>query len=205
MAFFVGLDLGKKHDHTAIAVVERVDVARPYGEPELRGLEIRWLERVPLGTPYPVVVARVREIVRRVSLLDSCVLVVDGTGVGTPVVDLLRAAGLGCELTPVTITGGERSRQTGSEWSVPKMELIAGMQVLLDQGMLRIAADLRETGALVEELLDMKMRESGRGRVSAGADGAGEHDDLAVAVSLACWRAKRGVRGMVGTRRLNGI
>jgi hypothetical protein len=29
------------------------------------------------------------------------------------------------------------------------------------------------------------------GRVRLGADGCGEHDDLVIALALACWRAKR--------------
>ena len=38
----------------------------------------------------------------------QCELVVDATGVGAPVVDMLRAAGLGCDISSVTITGGEK-------------------------------------------------------------------------------------------------
>jgi predicted NBD/HSP70 family sugar kinase len=83
--FYLGLDLGKKHDHTAIVIVERS------GEELL----VRHLERVGLGTPYTAVVARILEIVRRIG---QCAVVVDGTGVGEPVVDALRRAGLGCEL-----------------------------------------------------------------------------------------------------------
>ena len=102
--FYLGLDLGKKHDHTAVAIVER------RGE----SLLVRHLERVALGTPYTGVVARVQEIVERTECEGRCAVVVDGTGVGEPVVDVLRRAGLGCEITAVTITGGEReSRSRG--------------------------------------------------------------------------------------------
>jgi hypothetical protein len=40
--------------------------------------------------------------------------------------------------------------------------------------------------------------------VRLGADGCGEHDDLVIALALACWRAKRGQIGF-GTGRLTGI
>src|SRR5690349_21568435 len=106
--FYLGLDLGKKHDHTAIAIVERRRVSA--GD----WLLVRHLERVPLGTPYPGVVARVREIVERVAQKGQCAVAVDGTGVGEPVVEALRRAGLGCEITAVTITGGERQSRAGS-------------------------------------------------------------------------------------------
>ena len=185
--------MGQKRDHAAIAVVERTEF-----------FLVRHLERIPLGTPYPDVAARVREVVQDEKLAGQCALAVDGTGVGAPVVDLLRAGRLGCDLSAVTITGGERESQSGGVWSVPKRDLIAGVQVLLEQGELRIARDLREAGALVRELLDVRITMAGGGRIRLGADGFGEHDDLVIALALACWRAKRKQIGF-GTRRLPGI
>jgi hypothetical protein len=71
-------------------------------------------------------------------------------------------------------------------------DLIAGAQVALDNGELRIARRLKELGSLVRELVNVRMTDSpGMGRVRIGADGGGEHDDLVIAVALACWRAKR--------------
>lgn len=91
-------------------------------------------------------------------------------------------------------------------FSVPKRDLIAGVQVLLEQGELRIARDLRDTGALVRELLDVRMTMSSAGRVRLGADGAGEHDDLVIALALACWMAKRKPRPVVqGKTRIPGL
>ena len=202
--FFIGIDLGQKRDHTAIAVVERVEAWRPYGPSEFRGLDVRWLERVPLGTAYPVVVERVRQMVRHAELEGNCSVTVDGTGVGTPVVDLLRTAGLRCELIPVTITGGEKESANGSGWNVPKRDLIATLQVLLEKNELRVAKELEEAGSLVRELLDVKSRETGGGKARLGAEGTGEHDDLVIALALACWRARKW-RSMQGGGRLNGI
>jgi hypothetical protein len=187
--YYVGLDLGQKRDHAAIAVVESGDY-----------FEVRHLERMPLGTPYPAVVARVREMEQDEKLRGCCALAVDGTGVGAPVVDLLRGAGLGCELAAVTITGGERESLNGNVWSVPKRDLIAGVQLLLEQGELRIARGLREAGSLVRELLDVRMTMAGGGRMRLGAEGCGEHDDLVIALALAVWRGKRKV-GTIGYGR----
>jgi hypothetical protein len=202
--FYVGLDLGQRRDHSAIAVVEKIERLRPYGPSEFHRLLVRHLERVPLGTPYTAVVARIREIVQHPQLRGDCSLVVDGTGVGAPVVDGLRAARLGCELCAVTITGGDHEHSHDGAWSVPKRDLIAGIQVLLERGELRIAKALLEAGSLVRELLDMRITMAGNGRVRLGADGFGEHDDLVIAVALSCWRARRMQIGM-GTSRLPGI
>ena len=202
--FYIGLDLGQRRDHSAIAVLERLERLRPYGPSVFDRLLVRYLERVPLGTPYTAVVARIREIVQHPELRGQCAVVVDGTGVGAPVVDGLRAARLGCELCAVTITGGDREHGHAGVWSVPKRDLIAGIQVLLERGELRIAKALLEAGSLVRELLDMRITMAGNGRVRLGADGFGEHDDLVIAVALSCWRARRMQIGM-GTSRLPGI
>jgi hypothetical protein len=43
------------------------------------------------------------------------------------------------------------------------------------------------------------------GRVRMGADGAGEHDDLAIALALACWKAQRARGISLGGGRLPGM
>jgi hypothetical protein len=58
-----------------------------------------------------------------------------------------------------------------------------------------------EAGTLVRELSAVEMRHRPGGVVRMGADGAGEHDDLVMAVALACWKAKR-KENSFGTRRL---
>jgi hypothetical protein len=113
--YFVGLDLGQSRDHSALAVVERADLILDeidhvtYARLKERQYRVRFLERVALGTPYPNVVERVREVVRAKPLAGRCTLVVDATGVGAPVVDLLQRAQLGCGIEAVILTGGSGS------------------------------------------------------------------------------------------------
>ena len=201
---YAGLDLGQRRDHSAIAVVERYELYR-YGQgPKLNHLAVRYLERLPLGTPYGDVVERVRKMTRAMREAGGCALAVDGTGVGAPVVEMLRGAGLGCEVTAVTITGGEKERHAGGWWSVPKLDLVAGLQLLVERGELRIARRLREAPALLREMADMKTTVGRGGHVRQAAEGTGEHDDLVTALGLACWRARRRTGGEVG-QRLPGI
>jgi hypothetical protein len=200
--YYLGLDLGQKRDHSAVAVVERIDRRMAFQGSRFERLVVRYVERMPLGLTYPKIVERVREIVRSEELAGDCALAVDATGVGAPVVDMLRAARLGCDLTAVAITGGERG--AGKD-SVPKRDLMAELQVLMEHGQLKIG-NLTESERLVRELTDVKMSFGCGGRVRMGADGYGEHDDLVIALALACWRAKRRLRpNGEGTRRLPGI
>jgi phage FluMu gp28-like protein len=178
--FIVALDLGKIHDHSAYVICE-------YCQGELL---IHAGERVPLGTPYTDVVEIMRKVLQSPRLRQRCTLVVDASGVGEPVVEMLRRADLGCGVTPVKITPGVMARagRSSGYQHVPKLDLMAGLQVALQEGTLKIAKKMKNAGSLVKGLMDVRVRVNG----SMGADGAGKHDDLVIAVALACWRAKRG-------------
>jgi hypothetical protein len=200
---FVGLDLGKTRDPSAIAVVEREEPRLAWMPSMPRRMEIRYLQRIPLGTPYTKVVERVCQIVRHQKLYARCRLVVDATGVGAPVVDLLKAARLDCPLTPVTIISGDRAHSYGENWHVPKTDLLTNLLVMLETGELTIPRRLGEAAALVRELSEVEVRHRPGGALRMGADGAGEDDDLVIAVALACWRASR-KENSFGTPRLPG-
>ena len=129
--------MGQRRDYSAVAVVERIETAG-YGFDHLHWMRtaegmpdewvVRHLERMALGTPYTAVTARVVEVVRNPKVRDDCRLVVDATGVGMPVVDMLRAAHPGCEMTAVVITGGTGERYDKGVWYVPKVDLLARLQ-----------------------------------------------------------------------------
>jgi hypothetical protein len=206
--YFVGLDLGQSQDHSALAVVEHVELiqedrdAVTYERRRERRCRVRFLERVALGTSYPAVVERVRTVVRRGAVAGRCTLVMDATGVGAAVLDLLRGAGLGCGIEPVILTGGERERYKAGAWRLPKRDLITGLRVMLEKRELGLSRRVAGADLLARELGAMASRATSSGRVSFGAWQAGEHDDLVVATALACWRARRKSGGIWGTRSL---
>src|SRR5215213_4734580 len=97
--FFVGLDLGQTSDYTAVCVaekrsppVERFLISGQPKRPIAVSYQVRHLMRLPLDTTYPAQVAAVATLLRTPPLPGQSLLVVDQTGVGRPVVDLLRAA-----------------------------------------------------------------------------------------------------------------
>jgi hypothetical protein len=80
--YFLGLDLGQRCDHTAVAILETGVDPGCY--------HLRYLERLKLNTHYTAVVNRVGELVRVTQLLGRCTVVGDATGVELPVLELLR-------------------------------------------------------------------------------------------------------------------
>src|SRR5262245_13775906 len=93
--YLAGLDLGRPHEFTALSVLERTEIPDPdNAERRVRHYAVRHLERLPPATPYPEVFARLTEVFAD-SPLRGSKLVVDYTGVGRPVLDMLRKAKVG--------------------------------------------------------------------------------------------------------------
>lgn len=179
----IGIDIGQKRDPTAICVVEveeRTDDTY---------FLVRHLERLALGTAYPQVATRVAVVVKQVRRRmseDGASLSVyaDATGVGLPVVDLLKAAGV--RVTPVLFTYGDKrtvDREQGRV-TLGKAWLVSRLQALLQSGRL-LLPDTSEARALAQELLDYEIKVSEDGDLKAGAFRVGSHDDLVTALGLA--------------------
>jgi hypothetical protein len=92
----------------------------------------------------------------------------------------------------------DRPRGEGGGWRVPKRDLVAVLQVLLQTGRLKIASALPDADTLQRELLAFEVKITSAANDTYGAWREGAHDDLVLAVALACWRGEqnrnRGVR-----------
>lgn len=134
----------------------------------------------------PQVVERVGAMLRDPQLANRSQLVVDATGVGKPIIDLLRNA----RLNPVAVTitaGASVVRADPTTYSVPKRDLAGTLQVLLQAGRLRIARDIPQSDILVDELLNFRVKislDSAHDRYEAWRES--QHDDLVLATALAC-------------------
>jgi hypothetical protein len=202
-SFFIGVDLGQAQDYTAIVIVEseRVDSGetRAWGDPIYHDeLRVVHAERFR-GVLYPDIAEKVRALKAEEKLRSSTyhrhnsvwtesypTVVVDRTGVGPAVTDLLKKSGV--SHVGVTITAGNRERGT----NVPKRNLVSALQVAFSTGRLKIAKGLELATVLKEELLNFKLKINvATGHDSYEAWREGEHDDLVLAAALAVWAADR--------------
>jgi hypothetical protein len=167
MKFVLGLDLGQRQDHSALAVLERVD------DGAYRRYECRHLHRVPLGTPYPRIVDDVKALLRRPPLVKQCRLVLDETGVGTAVCDMFSEAGM--PYTGITITGGVGWHRDGRHWLVSKHLLVSTVQKFLSSEALGVSKRLADAPLLREELRNFphstELRGGGHPRSAKAARG----------------------------------
>ena len=93
--YIIGLDLGQTHDYTALAIVT--------SSPGEDFLSLPHVQRFPLNVPYSDMIGAITRIVSKPPLIQA-LLVVDQTGVGRPVVDLLRQSVKVQRVIPITIT-----------------------------------------------------------------------------------------------------
>lgn len=183
-SFTLGLDLGFAADSTALAILERpARKEQPY--------QVRHLQRFLLGTPYTEIVPDVATLMRTPQLRGSF-LVVDQTGVGRPVVELLQRADIPGAVVPVTITAGmATTRQEDGSYHVAKKELVSVLQILLQSRRLKVARSLADAEVLVREMQNFRVKITASANETYEAWREGQHDDLVLAVALACWYAEQ--------------
>ena len=244
-SYYVGVDLGRVVDHTAIVILEEGVWVRDEGARETFGiavpiaggadvpsgsggagvgwlppaalvpqqlaharqenwqrgrpldppLAVRWLERIPLGTPYHQVIARVAALRSAEPLVSRpTALLVDESGVGGGVIEDFYRVGL----APfgITITAGHTPTASLADqtFHTPKRDLIGAAQNALQRRRLTIAPALPDAAALREELANFRVTigASGHDRYEAGGPAidwrqGGAHDDLVLALAMCVW------------------
>ncbi|MGE0821573.1 MAG: hypothetical protein AB7P18_05605 [Candidatus Binatia bacterium] len=180
--FFAGLDLGQATDYTALTIAEKIRDE----ETREASYHFRHIERMKLGTSYPQVVAHVKDVLDRKPLKGQTTLALDYTGCGRPVADMFRPAPF--PLYAISIHGGNTVTRDGLFVSVPKRDLVAVVQVLLQSGRLKIAEQLSHTELLISELQNFRVKiDPVTSHDSYAAWREQAHDDLVLAAALACW------------------
>jgi hypothetical protein len=198
--WFLGLDLGQRRDHSAVAVLDLSWI--PSGQCKLTYawlfepcLVLRGLERVPLGVSYEeihdIVAGKIEALEHRIVSETRVAaprkeIILDAGGPGPPMVDRLRGALRGgAGITPVIITGGKGENSlSGGYTGIPRRSLITRLLQMISSRCIRCPAGLDGWDDFVREFLDL----SGD---STQPDARGAHDDLVLATALAAWAAAR--------------
>jgi hypothetical protein len=179
--FYIGLDCGQAKDYSAVSILRR----------QGNRYDVVHLERLPLDMPYPQQIEYLFRI-RHKKPLDKAnvTLAIDYTGVGRPVVDLAQDRGL--NPLGIAITGGNTAswNEDKSRASVPKRDLISGLQIAAQNDRLKVASGMEFGPVLAEELQSFKVKIDPRtAHDSYGAWRDGQHDDLILSCAIALWVA----------------
>lgn len=183
---FSGLDLGAAKDSTALVCADRVPLETPTPRRRWR-YEVRGLKAWQLGTKYTQIAADLQSLYQTPQLAGS-VLVPDYTGVGRPVVDTLRSERVRARIVPVLTTSGSIPHEDSDSggWNVPKRDLVATLQVLLQHGLIVVERSLPLAERLRKEMAEFRVTISKARNETYGA-AASQHDDIVFALMLAVW------------------
>jgi hypothetical protein len=203
--WFIGFDVGQSVDYSAMVFVEQ----RKVSEQDLIRLDphdprmiedqlvlinvydVRHIERPPRGMSYVDQVKILKSRMVAPEITGSSVILVDQTGCGRPVIDMMRGSGVD-GIVPITITGGNSVTYGPDGFCVPKKELVAALQLFFQSGRIKIAASLPEAQMLKNEVLNFKVKVNPKtGSEAYEAWREGDHDDIVLALAMACWYAQR--------------
>ena len=192
------VDLGNQADYTAYSVIEAKEIYEPESH---EGIDrrvregrykytLRYLKRVGLGTSYPDIARDVKQKLENPKIRGA-ELVVDGTGVGLPVLQEMREIGL--DPTGICITGGETvgtwKSPSGSKlgYTVPKQNIVTVLQSTLSARRLSIPQGLENLNDFKRELMNFKVSLTKKGNEVYGAADDNIHDDLVMSVGIGIW------------------
>ena len=186
---YVGLDLGKRQDHTALAVLE---LRWQYGEKnyatnkvaEHPTLLLRYAARLALDTETTKIPRFVRDTLQRFAPntadpTRTDTLLIDATGNGHTVVELIRKDQIRARIIPICLTGGHKANFLKDGYqSLPRTDMVNSLKMLFELGHLELDQDAPGFHDVERELV--QFQPSGDQQ---------EHDDLVMAIAMAAWQA----------------
>jgi hypothetical protein len=209
------LELGKTSEGSAVALVELVDRPGSLGPAVLPAekarYEVRGLHRFTPGTEYGQITSGILDLLgsrsvadelnqKRVRLPDGRVQpmyskllwILDQTAVGKPIVDMVLEKFGRPYAYRVIFAGNHTENEVDGLHYIPKHLLISEIEVLLEEGRLKISDQQPLAPDLINELVNYKEKRSAP--VASTNDPWREqaHDDLVFAVGLACRRLRTG-------------
>jgi hypothetical protein len=211
----VGVDLGQSSDFSAVAVV-RQQIATKTAETrkggwwsearlptDRRRYNIQHLARWPLSTPYTIVAADLADLVQTLREearwigspsadpphAGSVTIAYDQTGLGAPVGDVLRSAGVQARGIVIGSGQADTTTRTGGV-GVPKEHLLTHLLVLLEQRRLRAdRPDLPDLDTLMAEMAAYTRRQTHAGGQTYSTSGQA-HADLLMALAIASYAGR---------------
>lgn len=213
--YYLSVDLGTQRDYTAISLIERVP--RELGKTSLPGTPdyanekpvfsavyiVRFLERLPLGLDYPTIIDNIRAKMSHEKLQRKTTLIVDATGVGLAIFQMMNNQGM--HPIGLTITAGSAVTNNtggGEGYNVPKGEIISALNLVFQSRRIKIPTGLKTKKELMKELERFQVKLKNNFTTYEAAQES-VHDDLVISVAMAVWYGEKTegstIRGLSGT------
>ena len=191
--FLIGLSVGQGLQPTGIAVVEQLPPSHSGGS---RRYACRHLCRLrPPGTTYPILLAKLNDMLKTAPLTSSNLNLIVEAGPGIrAVLSLLRKKRLPASIQPVEVKASAEDGFVDGLWRVTKASLIETTRHMLQEDRLtfdekmppKVMATTPSAQTIYHALATYPYNKTPVAN-DAFARREGADDDLILAVSLACW------------------
>ncbi len=186
----LSLSLGTVAEPSGLVVVEpRSSFWPPDGRaPEVsweNNFDVVWIDRFPVGRPFPAIMNRVSEIASDRRLRRKAIILLDISSVGTAPLRAFQSRGM--YPAAIDLTGTESEGYANGVQRVPLRDALGAAQVVLQTARLRVASALELAKTLVSDLQAFDPKPSARNLDLRG----GRNADLVLALAVALWWGDR--------------
>ena len=201
---FFSVDLGTLRDPSAITILARGMraitgdselgpnglAARIRGATEFQSFyRMRYMDRLPLGMDYPTQVTKIKGMLQHPDLLGKTTLLVDATGVGLPVLQMMMDQGL--NPIGIWVTAGNTVNRRKLGYNVPKRILVSSLNLIYQSRRLKIPYGLKCRKDYIRELEGFKITFTESRTETYEAEQAKIHDDLVMSSAQGIWYAEK--------------
>lgn len=210
--YTISVDIAKKSDYTGIQIFKKI----PFIDKGKKLLNQQPVIKAKYnlggmykyqGKRYGDLVKNVGRIITNLNIeaIEKHDLIVDGTGVGEVVVDMMRDKGL--LPTPIVFTGGDTSREVYAPYSdvfskskfshskmkvlkqinVPKKDMVDCAVNFLEQKRLSMSPNVTYKEDFIYQLSNFKGKINEKGNTKFEADKETIHDDLVACFLMFAW------------------
>lgn len=179
MTMILGWDIAQTVDSSIIAVIEYD------GNPAM--FWVRRIVKLPKGMPYDQQVKAVHELFHQ---YQNPRLIIDRTGVGLPICDMIVAGGL--YPVQVSLTAGDVvNKPAPGKVNLPKKDMVASITKVIQERRLKVVAGCENAALFRSELKNFQLKVSASGHNSYNA-AQGYHDDTITAIGLCLYYGDKG-------------
>ena len=189
MTFILSLDPAQLRDWSALCAVDM-----QYNQAQRRFHYNLVAMNRKQGLPYDQIVDWVVKTIKNPAFGQQKPpeFILDATGVGVAVRDMIRAKGI--RMKAITITAGEAFSRQGNFIHIGKARLIGKFLGAFDGGKVQVNPNMPIWPAVEREMLAFRAEMSTQGRVKLEAE-QGENDDMLFALAMAVWYGEEILRG----------
>lgn len=195
MTYIISLDPAKLRDWSAISVL-KMHMVKEKRRFEYDLVALNRKQKLPYDHPTePSIASWALAVYKNQNFWDKKQpphFILDATGVGVAVRDILAAKGI--RLMAITITSGNSITRLGRKINISKARMIGKFLGAFDAGKLHINPAMPILPLLEKEMLGFRAELSAQGNTKFEAE-EGENDDMLMSLAQAVWYGEEILRG----------